>query len=294
MDLRYKQEATVGALVLVGVALFIAGTMWLSGKSFSRAPTITMAFSNIETLKRGSPVKVSGVQLGTVEEIEFRGFGRVLVRANLDPKVELRRDAAASLASVGLVADAVINLNPGQAPEPLPEGTIIEGTVEQGLLSGASGLTGRAETALAGISEIANKRLAEDLTRTLGAVERLADYYANPRTGPSAEMVRTLEEVQRMGHRLDSTLTDLKLRGTLETADTLMRSLTRLSVDARLTAERLDTTLTRFNRGEGSLGRFATDTTFYAETRAALRALTDFIDDIRKHPGKLNIRFTIF
>ena len=94
--------------------------------------------------------------------------------------------------------------------------------------------------------------------------------------------------------RLDSTLTELKLAGSLETADSLMRSLTRLSTDARTTAERLDTTLTRVNRGEGSLGRFATDTTFYVETRATLRALKEFIDDLRKNPGKLNIRFTIF
>lgn len=293
MDFHYKQEVTVGALVAVGVVLFIAGTMWLSGKSFSRAPTITIEFSNIETLKRGSPIKVSGVQLGTVEEIDFQGFGRVLVRANLDPKIQLRRDASASLASVGLVADAVINLNPGQAPEPLPEGTVIQGSVEGGLLAGTTGLAARAETALAGISEIANKRLAEDLTRTLAAVERLASYYADPR-GPSAEVVQTLEEVQRVGRRLDSTLADLRLRGTVESADSLMRSLTRLSADTRTTAERLDTALTRLNRGEGTLGRFATDTTFYVETQSALRAIREFVDDLRKHPGKLNITFRVF
>ena len=30
MDLHYKQEVTVGALVLLGIALFVGGTMWLA------------------------------------------------------------------------------------------------------------------------------------------------------------------------------------------------------------------------------------------------------------------------
>jgi hypothetical protein len=32
MDLHYRQEITVGTLVASGVAAFVLGTMWLSGK----------------------------------------------------------------------------------------------------------------------------------------------------------------------------------------------------------------------------------------------------------------------
>ena len=95
MDLHYKQEVTVGALVLVGALLFVGGTMWLSGKRFARAPTVSVYFTDAGTLKRGSPVKVSGVQLGTVEGIEFEGYGKVLVDLNLDKQVSPRKDAAA-------------------------------------------------------------------------------------------------------------------------------------------------------------------------------------------------------
>lgn len=294
MDLHYKQEITVGALVIVGLALFLGGTMWLGGRSFSRVRTISISFPDVATLKRGSPVKVSGVELGTVKDIVYQGYRKVLVQASLKPEVELKRDAAASLASVGLIADAVINLDPGSASEPLPEGTIIAGTVEMGLLSSAPDLTARATELMAGVTEIANKKLAEDLAQTLAAVQRLANLYANPKTGPSADLTRTMEEVRRMGARLDSTLNELKLSGTMATADSLMRAITQLSNDARRTAERLDTALARVNRGEGTLGRLATDTVFYANAREALRAFQQFVDDIRKHPGKLGITVRIF
>lgn len=294
MDLHYKQEVTVGTLVLVGAALFIWGSMWLGGRRFSREPTVAISFTDAGTLKRGSPVKVSGVQLGTVQAIEYQDYGKVLIRVDLDDRVKPRRDAAAELSSVGLVADAVINFNPGVAPEPLPAGAVIVGTVDKGFMALGEDLSAKAKEVMAGLSEVANKQLAQDLSRTLGAVQRMADLYSNPNVGPSAELSRTLVEVQRMGDRLDSTLNEFKLSGTLSHADSLMDNLSRLSSGAHATALRLDTLVARVNRGEGSLGRFTTDTAFYANAQRLLKSLQEFVDDLKKHPGKLGVTVRVF
>lgn len=294
MDLHYKQEVTVGTLVVVGAALFIWGSMWLGGRSFSREPTVAIALTDAGTLKRGSPVKVSGVQLGTVQEIDYQEFGKVLIRIDLDPRVKPRRDASAELSSVGLVADAVIKFNPGVAAEPLPADAVIVGTVDKGFMALGDELSAKAKEVMSGLSDIANKRLADDISRTLSAVQRMADLYANPKVGPSAELSRTLAEVQRMGTRLDSTLNEFKLSGTMAHADTLMDNLSRLSGDAHATALRLDTLVARVNRGEGSLGKFAVDTAFYANAQRLLKSLQEFVDDLKKHPGKLGITVRVF
>ena len=294
MDLHYKQEITVGTLVLVGVALFIWGTMWLGGKNFSRAPSVSIAFPDAGTLKRGSPVKVSGVQLGSVQLIEYQEYGRVLVRIDLDPRVQPKRDASAQLASVGLVGDAIIKFNPGQATEPLAPDAVITGTVDKGFMALGETLSSKAESVMTNLNQLASKELGDNLSRTLMAMQRLADLYANPKTGPSAELQKTLLQVQRMGDRLDSTLNEFKLQGSLARADTLMNSLTKLSTDARTTAGRIDTLLARVNRGEGTLGQFAKDTAFYANAQRALKSIQEFVDDLRKHPGKLGITVRMF
>jgi len=294
MDLHYKQEITVGTLVLVGAALFIWGTMWLGGRGFSREPVVSISFTDAGTLKRGSPVKVSGVQLGTVQEIEYQDYGKVLVRIDLDPRVHPKKDAAAELSSVGLVADAVINFNPGSAAEPLAPDAIVIGTIDKGFMAIGEELSTKAKEVMNNLNELTNKRLADDLSRTLGAVQRLADLYANPKTGPTAELSRTLTEVQRMGDRLDSTLNELKLSGTIAHADSLMESLSKLSGGAHSTAQRLDTLLARVNRGEGSLGKFATDSAFYANAQRLLKSLQEFVDDLKKHPGKLGVTVRVF
>ena len=294
MDLHYKQEITVGALVVIGIALFIGGTLWLGGKSFGSEPVVSIMFSDVETLKRGSPIKVSGVVMGTVQDIEFQDYGKVLVHASLDARVQPRRDAEARLASTGLVADAVVNLIPGTAAEPLPAGAVIPGTVERGIMSSATDLATKASEVLTNVSEIANKKLADDLSRTLTTVQRLAALYADRTSGPTAELTRTLADFRQMRDRLDSTLTSLNLPGRMETADSLMRNLSRLSADVSTTSARFDSLLARVNRGEGTLGKFVADTGFYNRARETLRAVQEFVDDIRKHPGKIGINVRIF
>src|SRR5262245_41339042 len=106
MDLHRKQEVTVGLLVLFGIGLFIVGTMWLRGVSFSRRPQVQIACPDAGTVKRGSAVRVSGVTMGSVDEVEFQDVGKVIVTINLSPKVQPKIDATARLVSVGLAGDA--------------------------------------------------------------------------------------------------------------------------------------------------------------------------------------------
>ena len=294
MDLHYKQEATVGALVLVSVLLFIGGTMWLGGKRFSTRPTVAVQFADAGTLKRGSPVRVSGVPLGSVDEIEFQGYGKVLVHLHLEEAAAPRRDAAAELASIGLVGDAVINFVPGTAPEPLPEDAVIVGTVKSGFMDIGTRLGDQASAVLGGVNEIRFKEVSEDLQRSLRAFERLAGVYSNTVTGPIAQLTTTMQGLRTVSARIDSVLVAAQLDRAARTADSLMVNLGRLSASAQSTAGQFDSVLARVNRGEGSLGKLMADTTLYQNTQRLVKSLQEFVDELKKNPGKLGLTVRIF
>jgi phospholipid/cholesterol/gamma-HCH transport system substrate-binding protein len=294
MDLHYKQEATVGALVLVGALLFIGGTMWLGGKRFSARPTVAVQFTDAGTLKRGSPVRVSGVQLGMVDEIEFQGFGKVMVHLDLDEEASPRRDASAELATVGLVADAVINFNPGTAAEPLPEDAVIIGTVAPGFMDIGTRLGDQASSVLGGVNEVRFKEVSEDLQRSLRAFERLANVYSNTVTGPIAQLTTTMQGLRTVSARIDSVLLAAQLDRTARTADSLMVNLGKLSASAQSTASQLDSVLARVNRGEGSLGKLMADTLLYQNTQRLVKSIQEFVDELKKNPGKLGVTVRIF
>lgn len=294
MDLHYKQEVTVGTLVLVGVLLFIGGTMWLGGKSFSRRPTVSVQFEDAGTLKRGSPVKVSGVTLGTVSEITFQGYRKVLVNLNLRDVVDPRKDATASLATIGLVAESVINLNPGTSADPLPVNAIIVGTVERGLMDMGGEIGSSVKEVLTSVKAVEFKQLSDNLNKTLTAFQRVAELYGDTKNGPMSELAGTMKRLQAVSARIDTVLAEAKLNQTLHTADSLMASLTQLSAAAQTTAKQLDGILGKINRGEGSLGKLASDTLLYDNARRLVKSLQEFVDDLKAHPGKIGITVKVF
>ncbi len=295
MDLHYKQEVTVGLLVAAGIGLFLAGTMWLKGTRFSSGePEVKVAFADVGTLKRGSAVRVSGVNLGSVDRIEFEDVGKVVVTLRVSPKVKPKIDAMAKLTTVGLVADAVINFHPGTSSEPLPEGRIIQGSVDQGLMELGAELGGQAKQVLGGVNDIANKRLADNLNATLESFQRLSATYANTRTGPIAELTATMQSLQRLSTRLDSAIGQASLATTLRKSDTLMTTLTGSTESFTVTAARLDTLLQRVNRGDGTIGKLMTDSLLYQDVRRVTQALEKLIDELRKHPGKITIQIKAF
>jgi len=295
MDLHYRQEASVGALVLVALTLFIAGTMWLSGRSLRPGgDRITIQVTNAGTLKRGNPVKVSGVTMGAVENISFEEFGRVLVGISLSDKIVPKADASAKLTSIGLVGDMQIELNPGTADAPLPEDQIIIGTQDKGLMTLGGELGEQAKSVMSGFEELASKRLADDLHETLTAMQRMMNTYADTTRGPAAEMQTTMRSLQQLSGRLDSTLANPDIERFLAHADSATARLADLATQFTGTAARLDTLLSKTNAGEGTLGRMANDTTLYVEMTETTKSLRKLLDELTRNPGKITVQVKFF
>jgi len=294
MEIRYTREVVVGAIVIVAVLVFIFGTMWLSGRSVSSANLIRIQFPNASGLKRASPVRVSGVNVGRVEKIEFVDVGKVLVMASLPPKIKPRVDAVAKIVSVTLVGDYAVDLDPGQAPERLPPGRVILGSQDLGLSGRAMELSDRADSIMIGAQALVNKETAEQIRSTLTALEgtlkaaqRTMQIYGDPDKGPTAELTKTMMTFRSLSTRLDSTLIAFR-------TDTISANLAAMTAQLTTTGARLDTLLAGMNRGQGTLGKFVTDSGLYYDFRDLSQKMKNLLDELAKHPGKVPVTIKLF
>jgi phospholipid/cholesterol/gamma-HCH transport system substrate-binding protein len=301
MDLRYSREVIVGAIVTVAILVFIFGTMWLSGRSVGSDNLVRIQFANVSGLKRASPVRVSGVNVGKVERIEFVDVGKVLVTASLPSKIRPRLDAEAKIVSVTLVGDYAVDFDPGRAAEHLAPGKVILGTQDLGLSGRAMELSDRADSILIGAQAIVNKQTAEQLRSTLTALEgtlkaaeRTMMIYADSTRGPTAELTKTMASFRQLSTRLDSTLAHPALSRTLNRTDTLTRNLAAMTAQLTATGERLDTLLAAVNRGQGTLGKLATDSGFYYDMRDLSHSMKELLDELKKNPGKVGVTVKLF
>ena len=303
MDLTYKREAAVGTVIIAAIVLFFIGTTWLSGRSVGgdSEDYWKIQFRDAGNLKTSSAVRISGVPVGKVEKIQLVEAGKVLVSVSLPERITTKVDASAKIVAVGFVGDAVVEFSPGDAPVPLAKSKIIIGSQALGLADRAQVLSDRADSILLGAQAIVNVKTAEQLRSTLTALEgtlkaaqRTMVMYADSSHGPTAELTKTLASFQKLSTRLDSALAHPALSRTLNRTDTLTSNLAAMTAQLRSTAERLDTLLAGVNRGQGTLGKFATDSGFYYDIRDLSHSMRELLDELKKHPGKVPVTIKLF
>src|SRR5256885_3464865 len=89
MDLTYKQEVGVGAIVLVGLAVFLVGMFWLTGQPLRASGiSVDLMFESVAGLKQGDPVLVSGVKKGRVARVALERVKSVRVTIEISKRSE--------------------------------------------------------------------------------------------------------------------------------------------------------------------------------------------------------------
>lgn len=296
MDLHYRHEIAVGTVVLAGIGLFVAGTMWLKGASFNpEARTAVVQFADLNGLQPDNFVTVSGYQVGKVAAVDFKEPGRVLVTITLPSDLALKADASAEVVTSLFASGSSLVLRPGTPGAPaLPGGAVIPGAAGSDLFTKGARLADRADSALIGVQTIANQHTADELVRTLKAMQRALNTMSEKLPSTTAEAERTMIALRKLSERLDSTIAGLPVASAIARTDTLARNLSTMSIQLTATGARLDTLLRNVNDGHGTIGKFATDTGLYGDSRAALQSLKVLIDELNKHPGKLSIQVKMF
>ena len=120
----------LGALALAFLALKVSG-LAVNGDMFgNNSYKISADFNNIGTLKARSPVRIGGVEVGTVSTIKlnpttFQAQVTMKIKGNIN---QIPSDTSARIASSGLLGDNYISLLPGYSEQSLKNGSIIHTT----------------------------------------------------------------------------------------------------------------------------------------------------------------------
>jgi len=284
VDLSYKQEVGVGAFVLVGVAVVLVGLFWLTGRSIRTSGiSIDVMFESVAGLKQGDPVLVSGVKKGRVASVSLERVKSVRVRLEVSKDVSPHIDASAAVGSMDLFGAKFIDYNPGAREEMLAKGRVITGTNTPDITDVAQGVANRANELMENAANVVSDRLGEDIHNTLVMTQRAMSTLSGMPDGPFVKQTtRTLQATEKVMQRVDSMLGS----GTGASIDSVSRNLARLTDHLTHTTTQLDTLLTRMNRGEGTLGKMASDSMMYRNLTDLSRALTELLTDLKEHPDK--------
>jgi phospholipid/cholesterol/gamma-HCH transport system substrate-binding protein len=136
MKKKTVTELRVGIFVTAALVVAMALSFVLGSQDnlFSAKNEYITYFDQVDGLRPGSPVRIAGVDVGTVRAVDLEDDGRILVRASVlvDAAHLIRVDSIATVGNKGLLGDKLLDIRVGSG-EVLPEGAAIPSETPIGL-----------------------------------------------------------------------------------------------------------------------------------------------------------------
>ena len=294
-----NRNFAVGLFVAVALIVFVAGTLWLTGKQTSQ-PTVTYSMffeKEVSGLMLGGPVFYLGVEVGSVTAMEIIPGDPMQVR--VDAKVlesaPIDSGTYASLALQGITGVAVIKLNadPG-AHGPLARSEMgdhlviaVRNTGFSALLEKAPNIIDKMDSVLVQINQMLGEENREFVSTMLGDLSTVSGALASQEAAigeipvllESAikELNSSLVQIKSMAVELDPGLSASVANldhATLNLANLTQRLDEWTSVN--------DTEMNAFMRD--GLGQVPA---LVADARAALREVEKLMNELRENPSRL-------
>lgn len=233
-------EVKVGVLILVSLGILAAFVLIMGGLSFQRTYSVYADFDNPGGLAAGAPVRIAGVKVGKVSELQFMGGKidpvtnrRTLVRAKLSIEERVREaihdDADFYVTTQGVLGEQFLEIEPGSPQKPpLPENSVVKGvdpprldlflarayelldTVITGIRNNRE-LIGDIATNTAGLLRGLNTVLSDNrerINRTMANLESLSEeantiaVHARTNYIDNPKLLRTLDNVDKISTQL--------------------------------------------------------------------------------------------
>lgn len=282
MDRTKRNVAALGALTVLGIAVFFWGLYFLLGSTIARGGMDVVArLSTGGGLKRGDRVIYEGVILGSVRDIELETGRGVAATLRLNHKLSLPADTRAVVTGDVFGAHN-IEVVPGKALVKLEKNDTIPGEIAPALTDAAIALTGTARSVLQRADSILS-------------YEAIANLHATARSLPgSADQLRAvLIELRQASAALRTTAQEVRdaktgaaLNAAITRIDEGARTITTAATSLNTSIGSLQSVFSKIDRGQGTLGRLVNDTSLYAELHGAAHEFRALAADIRANPKK--------
>jgi phospholipid/cholesterol/gamma-HCH transport system substrate-binding protein len=292
-------EIRVGAVVILGAAIAVVGTMWFQKFQLAeKRYEFFVRFNEVGGLTGGDPIQVNGVESGRVSAVDLLSNG-VVVEMGVREGVVLPLDSEIALKSIGIMGERFVWIQLGDSTMAISPGDTVDGEYLMGLsevMGSAGAILNEIEVITQHLREIAtslsgNGRLQE-------GVEDFAVTSKNLRGMTERNKGRLDRALTRFEH--SSLLLDSLIAGRFPAIDSSLASLGRVGGQAEVTVDNLAEVsqdlreiTAKLRSGEGSAGRLLNDDTFIRRLESTVAELDSLVSDIQKNPGRY-VKFSLF
>jgi len=277
--MKNSLETKLGIFVFLAVFAAWAIVETLGGADwFRHGYHVTARFTTVQDLKPGDRVKMAGVEIGRVEDIQLTN-SKVMVVMKLREQALVKTDSKASVKFTGLMGQNFVGIDFGTPDaEKAKDGTELE-TYEQPDLSA---VMGKLSGAVDGIQNLTKAFSVDDFHNVLGP---LGDFVKNNKDSVTA----SLSNISNITHQIASGQGTV---GKLIYDDTLYAKALEVASNVQPIEAHADQMIasitqvvTNLSAGQGTLGKLLTDDTLHRQLTEGMTNLDQILLKVNTGTG---------
>jgi phospholipid/cholesterol/gamma-HCH transport system substrate-binding protein len=286
----------VGLLMTVALSVLVLGTIWLLRGGLSQGYPLHAVFKWGAGIKQGSPVLLSGVNVGYVDDVELDlDRGNIIVLMRIEDHRVVPEGTTATIEPNGIFGDMLIALRPHQpqrvyfaAGDTVPTGEAAPTTAD--IIARIDSVAGNlGDVTEAFELQLVDKGGIQSLRRSLEGIETLTAQLNGIAAEQSRQLTLTMASFRNALSAFDSATIDSTVRNLRATS----ANLTALTADFQRTSDQIQGILAKVDGGGGTAALLLNDPTAYRNMVAATARLDSLITMIKANPGKW-FKFSIF
>lgn len=297
--MKHKREFVVGITLLVAIVMFVFGIRYFQDLPFfGGAYTLETSFEDSGGLVAGSPVRVNGVNAGTVRSVNLRtDLDDVHVRFDMHGNVLVPVGSWVRVSGMELLGNVHLEVVLASAEMMIEPGSVVPSRQQENMfevMERAPDIAARTDTLLA-----TSQRTLEDLRHVIHEQSALLEQtmlsMRSAAQGFHGIMASNEEAISNLINNT-SRLSDNLSRFAETNTDSLSVSVYRVNETLRLLNARLvdfgettsgiDSLVVGVQRGHGTLGLLANDPGLYQRIDSTLTSLNRLLIELERNPER--------
>jgi len=300
--INISRQAKTGIIAIIALALFIWGFNYLKGKDIlKKYNTYYAVLDNVEGVVKSTPVTLKGIPIGTVEDLKFTpDMQNTVMVLNIDSDYKFTRNSKIKIYGGNIMGGKSVAIVLEGGNRIAKDGDTLQVMKTPGMF----------DLVNEKLDPLQNKLLSSltSLDSILFGINNILDNQTqnNIKTG-LADLSVTIRNFKKTSKELDGLMNKNKenITSTLDNFHKISTDFAVLSdslknlkpgeLSAQLSQSinKLNLTLDKLNKGEGTMAKLMNDKKLYENLEKSTKELELLLKNIREHP-KRYVHFSIF
>ena len=294
-------ELKIGILAIVAIVIAAALILTLGGEGgfFWQRYNLRVKFSNAGGVQRGSPVRVAGVTVGAVEDIQIVGSEvDMTLELNEEMQDKVRTMSRATIGSVSLLGEGAVDITASTTGQPIPEWGYVPSNPPPAQLADVTAQANRGITELTALIQdvragkgtmgklMTDEQLYAELRQFTAAARNVTDGLASGR-GTLGQLLNNPESARQLEASLKNlTAITNKINagqgslGQLMNDPALAKNLTAVTAN-------FESLSTKLNQGTGTMGKLMNEDLLYQRLNAVTTNLEQLTAKLNQGQGTM-------